>query len=74
MQEGPFLLVLPLSHVSMDALADGRIPNLYWKGMSMDYLRACPRFEPLPPVQEVRLSDLASYRSDLNHAPLWHDI
>jgi hypothetical protein len=42
-------------------MAAGAIPNLYWNALSMEELRSCERYVPLPPGGGV-VGEPASYR------------
>ncbi|KAK9803265.1 hypothetical protein WJX72_002909 [[Myrmecia] bisecta] len=49
----------------------GSIPNLYYRAISMDQLRAHPHFNGLPPVEKVPLYNTQSYRYIRQDNPLW---
>jgi hypothetical protein len=50
------------SRVVTGKTADNAVPNLYWRSMPREALRAQPRFIALPPVRQLSFSSPEDYR------------
>lgn len=46
----------------MDHLMAGGVPNLYWNAVSTDRLRKEQKYTALPPVHDVGVHGVESYR------------
>lgn len=48
---------------TMTGTTTGHTPNLYWNAVNTDKLRVHPKYIALPPVSDITLDTIESYRS-----------
>lgn len=49
----------------------GNLPNVHWRALDLDELRAMPRDRALPPVSAIELGSPCSYRFVRQDHPAW---
>lgn len=45
-------------------MSNGKTPNLLWQAITFEELRRDPRFDGLPPVEELSIEGTHSYRCE----------
>lgn len=49
----------------------GSLPNVHWRAVDLDELRAMPRYRALPPVSSIELGSPCSFRYLRQDHPAW---
>ena len=55
--------IQPATTPTFSGKTSGGIPNLFWRRMSFEQLRAQQNYKGLPPVEQLQFTSTADYRS-----------
>ena len=55
--------IQPATTPTFSGKTSGGIPNLFWRRMSFEQLRAQQSYNGLPPVEQLQFENTADYRS-----------